>query len=120
MPIINMIKDKKGGKGEAYAFFHCSSSYQQIQDELPHLRHAVNSPSNLELFLKEGMVQEAREANVRYYLKAEIPNDTNRKTADELSAILNQAYQSPLFKEGEAFRGSIFYQNPKGNYVQRK
>ena len=61
---------------------------------------------------------EAKEADIKYVMKANYPTGTNLQTADELAGILNQVYQSPLFKEGEEFRGSIFYKE-KGNYISR-
>lgn len=59
-------------------------------------------------------------SGVRYAMTAKYPGATNEKTADELAAVLNQAYlqKSPLYQEGEPFRGDIFYEK-KGEYVFR-
>lgn len=116
--------------GEAYAFFNCTASKDEIERKIPTIRNLTKTPNELELYLTEGtdslkgntelrqIAGEAREAGIKYVMKANYPTGTNRQTADELSGILNQAYQSPLFKEGEEFRGSIFYKE-KGNYLSR-
>jgi len=52
----------------------------------------------------------------RYAMIAKCSGTTNYKTAHELAAVLNQAYQSPLYREGEQFKGDIFYKEG-GEYV---
>lgn len=120
----------KNTQGEAYGFFYCNASKQEIENELPTIRKLVKTPSQLELSLIEGMdnvrgdkrlnalAQEAKGNGINYVLKATQANGTNGETADEVSAILNQAYQSPLYKDKEPFRGAIVYQE-KGKYVFR-
>ena len=116
--------------GEAYAFFNCNASKADIEAELPTIRGMAQTPSELELSLMEGMdslegdqeirdiSQEAKEAGIRYAIRAKLPNSTNERTADEVSGILNQAYQSPLYQNGERFVGHILYK--KGSeYVSR-
>jgi hypothetical protein len=121
--------------GKAYAFFDCSSSKEQIDQEIPFIRELVQTPNELELSLMEltentrtspfsepelsVLMREAREANIKYIMEATYPSHSHRKTADELSAILNQAYQSPLYQEGEDFRGEVFYKE-NGRYVARE
>jgi len=58
-------------------------------------------------------------SGVRYCLEATYENATNLQTADEVANILNQAYQSPLYKEGEHFRGEVVYEE-RGIYVFRE
>jgi len=65
------------------------------------------------------IVQEAKEAEIKYAIKATCQDYTNEQTADELSAVLNQAYQSPLYQEGERFRGDIAYEK-NGEYILRE
>jgi len=128
--------------GEAYAFFDCNSSIVQIAQEIPAIRDAVKTPKRLELYLGEGGVPifrntenhkiiridgelvkiafDARDADLKYVLAARsAPNITNSQTADELAAILNQAYQSPLYGDGEQFRGGIVYKE-RGRYLFRE
>lgn len=107
--------------GKAYGFFHCRASRQEIEAELPFIRELVNTPSQLELSLIEGvenlkgdsallaLAQKAGEAGLRYVLEATYPNATNQKTAEEVAAILNQTYQTPLYEEGEPFFGEVVY-----------
>lgn len=51
-------------------------------------------------------------------MEATYPSNSNRKTADELAEVLNQAYQSSLYQKGEQFRGAIFYEQG-GEYISR-
>lgn len=53
-----------------------------------------------------------------YVIEASLPEATNKATAQELAAIMNQMYNSPLFDEGEPFKGIIaYYEN--GKYILR-
>ncbi len=125
-----MKKEDTKTVGEAYAFFNCNASKREIEGELPKIRNLVRTPSRLELKLMEGMDQlkgdkgileiasEAKEAGIRYAIQARLPGATNEGTADEVSGILNQAYQSPLYQDGEGFVGQIFYRDGN-NYVSR-
>ncbi len=54
-----------------------------------------------------------------YVLKATYPDATNIEAADELVAILNQAYNSSLYNDEEPFYGAIVYKE-KGEYVFRE
>lgn len=120
--------------GKAYAFFDCQASKERIESEIPYIRDVVQTPSELELSLIEGMdvliglggfdsisqiAREAKEAGIRYAMQAGCPNLTNQKTADELASILNQAYQSDLYQRNEKFRGWIFYEE-NGEYLERE
>ena len=113
--------------GEAYAFFDCRASREEIEKEIPTIRGLSQTPNELELYLTEGtdsltgntelkqIADEARESGIKYMIKANYPTGTNRQTADELSEILNK---SPLYQKGEQFRGEIFYKE-KGKYISR-
>jgi len=120
--------------GKAYGFFDCSSSKEEIEAELPTIRHLAQTPSNLELFLTDdirkvncdgkllSIVNEAKESGIpeyKYVMEAALPNATNEAVANELAQILNQAYQSSLYKEGEKFRGDVMYEKD-GKYVFRE
>ena len=122
--------------GEAYAFFDCDASITQIAQEIPTIRELVKTPRRLELYLAylaEGVLPligsldcelleialDADNADIKYALAARSPpNITNRQTADELASILYQAYQSPLYENGEQFRGEVVYKE-RGRYVSR-
>ena len=117
--------------GRAYGFFYCDASKQEIEETLPTIRECVQTPSELELTLFEGIEninddaklrefsREAKSSGMKYCLEAKYPGATNEKTADELSAVLNQAYLSPLYQEEEPFIGEIVYED-KGEYVFRE
>ena len=122
---------KKEIIGKAYGFFDCSASKQEIEKTLPSIREAVATPAKLELSLIEdvenlkgpnkltSIAQEAKESGLKYVLEASYIGATNRQTADELSAVLNQAYQSPLYKNKEEFRGAIVYKEI-GEFIFRE
>ncbi len=119
---------KSAKVGKAYAFFDCDASKGTIEKELPFIRDAVQTPSELELSLIEGtnaLIKDPRFQFLqrirgrKYSIEATYPNATNKQTADELAPILNQAYQSPLYKEEEQFRGEIVYEK-NGEYVFRE
>lgn len=107
--------------GTAYGFFYCAAPKTEIEAEIPTLRECAQTPSALELSLTEGMenvqgepelvtlAQDAREQGMRYVLKATYPQATNEATANEVADVLNQAYHSPLWVEGEEHRGAIVY-----------
>jgi len=127
--MVNQIQNQVG---EAYAFFDCNASKKEIEAEIPFIREAVQTPGELELSLTEGInpesfkhpelrsiAKDAKDAGIKYSLRAKLRNGSNKQTADEVAGILNQAYQSPLYQDKEEFRGGIFYQE-HGRYVERE
>lgn len=126
-----MEKDiKSQSAGIAYGFFQCQAKKEEIETLLPTICKAVKTPSTLELSLTEGMdnikgdnrltalAQEAKQDGINYMLQATYSNRSNKESADELSAIINQAYQSPLYQENEPFSGAIVYEEA-GEYIFR-
>lgn len=121
-------KEEKAKKvGKAYGFFDCNAPREEIEAELPTIRDIVKTPSKLELLLNDiknlrgeaglmAISKEAQESRIRYVLEATYPDASNRETADEVAAILNQAYQSPLYTDGEQFSGEVVFKE-KGKYV---
>ncbi len=109
--------------GRAYGFFNCNAEKEKVENEFSTVRELVRTPREMELYFSEDMdslknendidltpiIEKAKEAGMRYVLKAEYPRATNRKTADNLAAILNQLYNTPLYSEGENFNGEIVY-----------
>ena len=65
-------------------------------------------------------MQEIGDTELRYAIEATCPDVTNKETADELAAILSQAYNSPLFETGDVFRGGIVYKDTNGEYISRE
>jgi len=132
--IIKMVNKT----GRAYAFFDCGASKEEIEEELPYIRDAVRTPNDLELSLKDTknltglrgilrltplklsqIAKKAKGAEIKYVRGATYPNATNKQTADELADILNQSYQSPLYEDGEQFRGEVVYED-SGRYIFRE
>jgi len=117
-------------EGRAYGFFYCSASKAEIQSELPNIRELVKTPSKLELSLTDGvdnlkgdsklmaLAQKAKKGGINYVLEATYSNASNKQAADEVAGILNQAYQSPLYKDKEQFRGGVVYKpNSKYSFI---
>ena len=111
---------KKAGK--AYGFFYCSASKEEIGADLPNIRHAAETPSQLEISLIEGvenlkgdkglmaLARAAKESGDNYVIEATYPGETNEKTARELWDILSMAYTgSELYPKGEEFKGDVVY-----------
>ena len=127
---MNIMTNEKENVGEAYALFYCEASEEQFKAELPKIRSLVQTPSQLEITLKKGtdlstlgseeknfaISRGAIEDGMNYSLQARCKNMTNKEAAGEVTAILNQAYQSPLYKDGVEFRGGVFYEQ-NGRYV---
>lgn len=123
--------------GEAYAFFNCRASKDEIEKEIVDIRRVIGTPNQLELSLSEGIkpgdfnqpelreiAQDANlslflDAGISYSMSARYRNASNRQTADELAGVLNQAYQSHLYQDKEKFRGRVFYEED-GHYVDRE
>ena len=107
--------------GKAYGFFDCRASKEEIEAEIPTIRRLTNTPSKLELSLIESpsnlrgdselmsIASQASESGIKYVLEGTYPSATNEQTAKEIVGVLNQVYQSPLYQEGEPFRGEIVY-----------
>ncbi|MCX6769555.1 MAG: hypothetical protein NT051_02630 [Candidatus Micrarchaeota archaeon] len=109
--------------GKARAFFNCSARPSVIRRALKIIKPAIDVPDAVQLKLgtvkkvharKDPLLSEEKKDavyfNIKYSLTAAYPGATNETAAGELVAILNQAYQSPLFKDGEKFVGKIFYE----------
>ena len=129
-----MKKEAKNYDGKAYAFFSCNAPLAQILLELPKIREVAKIPGKLELSLFEGtqpfnrmhreielrhLANQAAEAGLQYILEAKCPGKSNSETADHVADVLNQAYQSPLYQNGEQFFGDILYRK-RSKYISRQ
>jgi hypothetical protein len=104
----------------AYAFFNCKHPAAAIEAELPHIRTAAQTPSELELKLAEGipanteepafneMLDAMRGERYQYTLTATHPSMPTIHVASELSQVMNVAYAA-LFETDEPFYGQIVY-----------
>ena len=119
--------------GEAYAFFYCEASKDEIKMTLPGIRELTQTPSELELYLYKGneiaektehdselvkMANQAKESGTNILMHGYYPTKTNKETADELATVLNQVYQSPLYESEEEIIGGIIYKQDE-QYVFR-
>ena len=89
--------------GKAYAVFDCKASKEAIESEIILMRRIIGTPGDLEVFvidlsqLKITDKEKLAEAHMKYMLQAIHPRAGNKETAGEVTAILNQTYQSPLY-----------------------
>lgn len=113
--------------GKAYGLFNCRASKEEIEAELPSARNATQTPADLELRLSDDLddidgdrnlktiLEEAKKAGIRFALEATLPDGSNRDTANELSAVLDNTYKSKLYSKGEPFTGQVIYEE-NGTY----
>lgn len=149
-PTKEEFNSKRKNYGEAYGFFKCNASNEEIKEYMPTILELAQTPSELELSLIEGIDKvdsslthlvsklgkesqsstvelanllnkfgdEIKKLGINYVFQAKYPHATNVQTANELADILNQTYNSPLYKTREKFFGEIIYKD-KGRYVFR-
>lgn len=93
------------------------------EDSAKDFFHGLDTSNDPEL---REYVRMAGEAELNYAVRATLPKvpehrgvSANRGAADELGNVLNQTYNSPLFNEGEPFRGEIIYKHG-GRYVRKR
>lgn len=116
--------------GVAYGFIRCDKSLNEIERTLPFIRKDARVPSKLELSVKEGIsnvkgnkllhdtvVRDLKEeGQCNYAFEARLQGVDNQDAAEELGAIFNQAYQSPLFEpRPQDFYATIVYER-NGQY----
>lgn len=122
--------------GQAYAFFDCPASKEEIEAELPTIREYAQTPKELELSLVEGMdnlesiakqrndtkllslAEGAREVGRRYCLEGTYPSSDNSSTAVELKDILNTAYASDLFPVGKFHREVLYFNEQEQDWFE--
>jgi hypothetical protein len=118
--------------GKAYAIFDCSASKEEIEAQLPSIREDMKTPPTLTLCLTEGIenlecddslkhvIKEKKLDGLRFVLEANDSRATNVKTAGELVAIQNEAYQLPLYEDinghKEPYYGEVIYRGRGGKY----
>ena len=120
-------------EGLAYTFFNCrSDSPEVIEAALPGARHASQAPSDLELYVIDGVQKlqgdralidivrnEVQPAGIRYVMAAKLPNATNEQTAQELHGVVNMLYNEPSISlPGDIPQGLTLYQDEAtGDYL---
>ncbi|MFA5887913.1 MAG: hypothetical protein WC852_04345 [Candidatus Nanoarchaeia archaeon] len=109
--------------GEAYGFLKYGGKIEDILKYIPAVRNSALTPPELSLTIIEGaenletksdsglaeLAERAKGANLNYVFKANLPNADNATTAGELGDMINQLYQTPLYKEGQEFFAEIAY-----------
>jgi len=107
--------------GKAYAFFDCRASKEKIEKELSTIREFARVPPLVEISLIErpdklkgderikAIANGFKGLGIRWTMTAAYPGVANKAAAEELEAILNQAYQSHLYGSKEKFRGWVLY-----------
>lgn len=111
--------------GQAYGFFDCNATKEEIQGEMPEIRARAKTPKNLELSLmktsKFSLIECSKDSKdpqllelihgdqiygSNYAIKVNCPNISNKQAADELAEVLNGLYNR--YKEN-SFRGEVIY-----------
>ena len=112
--------------GDAYSFFYCNASKNEIEEELPRAKRLAKSPANLELILEEGIDPEMFDnselktianENIKngrnYTMIAVLPNATSERACGELKDVYNSLYASPIgskfYKDGIKFDAEIVH-----------
>lgn len=118
----------------AYALFKCDASLDDIVSALPDIRSAVNTPSTMEISVTEGIervkeipgleevARKAKDVDFNYFIEAYDSNLSNENVANELTAVQNQSYQSPLYQDGDDYIGQVFYKkddSPTGEIIYK-
>lgn len=120
--------------GKAYGFFKCSASKREVEAELPSMRNAAETPSELETSLIEGLdnlraeeglvpiVRKAKRFDMNFVIEGNYPGKSNEETASNLGDILNMASASKLYKHKpeEDLCTAVVYQDGNGNYIERE
>ena len=99
------------GLGELKGYPMLMAAYEKAKSK-------IVFPSEMSIPDRFIKILEIGDAEPRYTIQVTYPNKTNERAAKELSRILNQAYQSPLYEANEPFRGAIVYEK-KGKYISR-
>lgn len=121
--------------GQAYAMFACKATKDTISKELPivvnickEYRNSTNPFPDIQLSLYNtsdfssedselaGIISNANRQGRNYTIEAALDGETNMRTANELVAIMNLAYNSSqLFAPEEDFNKEIAYKDGR-NY----
>lgn len=124
--------DISGHEGKAYAFFNSKCPKDKLPLVIEDVRDMYRTPKALELSITEGfeklektkegkelrpLIQQAKEAGMRYVLEARYKGATNQRTADEVKSILEGVYNSSR-KPDKTFGSRVFYED-MGRYVFR-
>ena len=125
-----MASNKEVRTGEAIGFLDSGDRVDRFKGELSKIERLVNTPSGVHMSFSKNPKGITGDADLKAIgaladqigltgvVRASFPGQTNQRAADELAAIGNQAYNSPVYDNGEEFRGEIVYK--QGNeYVLR-
>ena len=84
-------------EGKAYAVFECDAKNGEIEEELACIRSVVGTPSAVRIAL--WAVEKPPDAGGKglFALEVKVPSALNMEASNELAALLNQAYNSPLW-----------------------
>ena len=115
----------------AYGFFDCATP-NDFEKELPYICKLVETPCQFELSSTKDMnyqgdetlttlAQEATQQGINCVLQTTSSDGTKTNTtpADEIASVLNQAYNSHLYKEKEPFNGEVVQIDSTGKYSFR-
>lgn len=98
---------------KAYAFFEGPSDQELFRRQIPKIRSAVKTPNSVSTTLSRDLynirdraiarvARAAEDAGMNYTMVVD-----GRDASDDAVALLNQAYNSDLYREGSEFRGEV-------------
>ena len=118
---------------KAYAFFHYKGKMADILDELPRARQLAKTPMSLEIKASKvnlldcsndsalaKIVEDAKSKHITHVLEATSPYLGNRKTAEELYAVLGNIFNSPLYAKNDPLLGGVTYRQGDKYVFMRK
>ncbi|MGV8176725.1 MAG: hypothetical protein ACP5NX_02930 [Candidatus Bilamarchaeaceae archaeon] len=117
--------------GVAYAFFACSAKPAEVKNELGDIRRTVKTPVEVETILTHRPARDETDARIcmihaeaklntlDYMLTVRFPGQSNKNACEEARAIMNQAYQSPLYGENDPFKGMLVFKSGRGYSIER-
>lgn len=118
--------------GKAYAFFDCKAPRDVVEHEMKSvLESLINSGeirAGLELNLYEGtsnirgdreLLELARRLSRKYFIEAQLKNESNREAGLDLVAVTNNMCMSNLYTNGDKFKGEIVFEEHRDYQIIR-
>ena len=125
LPHKHDMKKMQQPAGRAVGFFNSYQSRKAVKYYLPLIEQCTEMPAEVKVKttsaakLKRNkrwrkIATDAHLNGERHVIKGRCAGCDGEGVAIEIKQILNQAYQSPLYKEEDEFRGSVHYIEGRG------
>lgn len=117
--------------GKAYGFLYYAGKREAIQKELPAIRKKVKTPLEMGLSVRginsldnqkdsalAEIAERAKSASINYVIEADLPGESNQRTARELECVFT-GLRYQLYDKSEPFCAEVAYKRG-GKYVFRE